>query len=474
MAISLSGVGSGLDIQTLVSQLVAAEGQAKTASLDRREKTYQTQISALGQLKSGLSALKDSTAQIANSANLLKKTTSLSSEGYFTATPSSTAVDGVYDIEVIQLATASKVASAGYANSGATVGSGRLTITSGNNTFIVDIPDAATDPTKQSLEAIRDAINSESTNSSVTAAIVNVDATGGGTETRLVLTAKNTGLVNTISVAVMDDDGDSTDTTGLSALSYDVNGGTSHMQELVEALDSKIKVDTLTITRSSNSIEDAIPGLTLDLRKAEPNFNISLDVKTDNESSKESIETMIKSYNSLISTYNSLANYNSETETAGALVGDFLSRQIAAEIKGILRSDTGSSEFPTLFSAGIEIDKDGKLQINSTRFDAMLNSSPDALSEIFGGSNGIAAKIESRIASILELGSSFDTRTKGLQDSLKSIEEERDKLEIRLDAIEESLMKQFIAMDVLVAQYGATGTYLTNQLAALPGFTATK
>lgn len=467
MPISLSGIGSGLDIQSLVSQLVQAEGQAKNNALDRRESNYQTELSALGRLKSSLSAFQDAAAKLADSDDLLQLSATSGNEDLFSASASSSATGGEYSIEVLNLAKAQKLSSSGFTSGNDVIGTGSLTINSGDDTFTVDVV-AGND----SLFAIRDAINASSDNTSVSASVINVDDGSGGTETRLVLTSKNTGTANEISVNVADDDGNSADVAGLSQLAYDVAGGTTNLSELVTAEDALMRVDGLDVTRSSNSIDDVISGVTLDLKSANVGEVSNLSVSVDKETTKESVQAFVDSYNSLVTTFSSLTGYNADTERGGALQGDFTARQIMNDVRSILRETSLSSEYSSLFSMGIEIDQYGKMSINSAQFEEVLGSRPNALTGLLSSETGIAGKLEARLKDALELGGIFDTRTKNLNERIEDVEDERLDLEDRLQTLETRMLNQFIAMDTLVAQYNNTGSYLSSQLAALPGFTS--
>lgn len=467
MAISLSGIGSGLDIQSLVSQLVAAEGEAQTNALDRREYNYQTELSALGQLKSSLSSFQDAAATLADADDLLSLSAVSGNEDLFTATASSSAAPGEYSIEVLNLARAQKLSSAGFSSASDSLGSGTLTITSGSNSFDVTIA-AGSD----SLLDIRDAINASADNSSVSASVINVDDGNGGTEARLVLTAKNTGTANEISISVSDDDGNNTDASGLSRLAYDAAGGVTNLSELVAAEDAVIRVDGLEATRSSNSISDVISGVTLDLQSAEVGQVSNLSVSVDTEATRESLQAFVDSYNSLATTFASLTGYNDSTETGGALQGDFTARQIMNDIRSILRTTVDNGEYSSLFSMGIEIDQYGKMSIDSTKLDEVLTTRPDALTGLLSSDEGIAGKLDERLDEALQLGGIIDTRTSRLTESIDDIDLERLDLEERLSLLETRMLNQFIAMDTLVAQYNNTGSYLANQLAALPGFTS--
>jgi flagellar hook-associated protein 2 len=471
MSLTLSGIGSGLDIQGLVTQLVQAEGQAKNNALNRRESSYQAELSALGTLKSSLSSFKDAAAKLADSDDLLKVTATSGDEAMFTATASSSASSGEYSIEVLNLAKAQKLSSTGFGSSNDTVGTGTLAINSGDNSFGITI-----DGTNNSLAGIRDAINASADNSSVTATIVNVDDGAGGTEARLVLTSKETGIENQVSIQVTEDSDDGVLETGLSQLSYgyDANGvGSGSMSELVAAEDAQIRVDGMLATRNSNSISDVIPGVTLDL-KAETTSAVNLSLSVDKEGTKESVQAFVDSYNKLADTYKRLTAYNADTESGGPLQGDFSARQIMGEVRSILRTNNPSSSYGSLFSIGMEIDQYGKMSIDSTKFDEVLSARPEALSNLLSSAGGIAGKLEDSLKQALDLGGIFDSRTKSLDQSIKKVGDERLDLEDRLQTLEKRMLNQFIAMDTLVAQYNNTGNYLAGQLAALPGFAPQK
>ena len=464
MPISLSGVGSGLDIQSIVTQLVAAEGQAKTSALNSREASYKSELSAIGKIKSALSSFSDASKALKDPENLLAVKASSSSDSLFSAAASSTATSGTYSVEVSNLASAQKLSSTGFATADEAVGSGFLYITSGENSFEVEITSD-----KPSLSDIRDAINSKTDNESVIASVILVDDGLGGSEARLVLTAKNTGTENAITVTVDDDDGTDTDTSGLSQLAYDSGAGVTNLSELVPAEDALIRIDTLDVTRSSNTITDAISGVTLELKSEGTGV---LEVGVDNEGTKDRVQSFVDSYNALISTYKSLTGYNSETETAGALLGDFTTRSAVDGLRTILRETSSNPSYPSLFSVGIELDKDGLMRLDSTKLNSVLSTAPEALTNLLSGEEGIAGRITENITGLLELGGGFSNRSKSINTSLDRIEVDRERLDLRLSKLETSLLDQFIAMDLLVAQYSSTGSYLSNQLAALPGFSS--
>jgi len=470
MPISLSGLGSGLDIQSLVTQLVASEGQAKSANIDRREESYQTQLSALGKLKSALGNFKAAAEALANSSELTNLEASVSDETVLSTEANSLASGGSYSVDVQNLAVAHKLSSQAYTNAETSVGSGgALTITSGTNSFTITVvadPDPSIDTS--SLSSIRDAINSSQENQSVTASIINVDDGSGGKESRLILTARETGLVNAITVSANDSDGDSTDTSGLSALAYDIASNAANLVEIVPAEDSLVRIDdAFVISNSSNTVSDAITGVTLELKSEGLS---SLNVSVDTETTKESFQEFVDSYNALISTYKSLSSYDESTNTAGPLSGDFTIRSIIDNTKSIIRTNDVALEFQNLFSVGIELTKDGSMIIDNAKLSASLTRNPKAISDLVSGETGIAGRLDSLLGTKVELGGTLDLKTKALNASITDINAEREALDLRLSTLEKSLLDQFIAMDILVAQYNSTGSYLASQISALPGY----
>lgn len=466
MSISLSGIGSGLDIRSLVSQLVKAEGQAKTNALDRRESTLKANLSAFGTLKNSLNSFKDAAAKLANASDLLKVAANSSDDTKLTASASSSASAGSYSIQVENLAKAQKLSSVGFASANDVIGNGTLSFSTGNNSFDIEI-----DSSNNTLAGIRDAINASSENNSISATIINVDGPSG-TESRLVLTSNQTGLDNQISINVSEDPDDGNPSQGLSQLSYayDANGvGSGQMSEIVAAENAQVRIDGLLATRSSNNISDIISGVTLDLKETTSGpINLSLNV--DTEATRKTVQSFIDEYNKLTDTYNRLTSYNADNQTGGRLQGDFSARQIMGEIRNTLRSVTPDTNFGSLFSIGIEIDQKGKMSLDSTKFDQVLTSRPESLSNLLSGSEGIAGRLETQLKSALDLGGIFDSRTKSLDQRIRLIADERLNLEDRLETLETRMLRQFIAMDTLVARYNNTGDYLAGQLAALPGF----
>ena len=209
MAITVSGLGSGIDIDGLVSQLVEAEGQPAAIRIARSEARFQSDLSAIGTLKSTLSSFQKAVQALQSPADFLSRTAASSDNTLFTVTAESTAAPGSYEIEVTQLAEAARMRSNDFTSESEVIGTGTLDISIGADTFSLTI-----DSSNQTLEGIRDAINSAENNPGITASLINVDS-----GTRLILSSDKIGAANTITVTATDDDAlDSFDLTRLDSV----------------------------------------------------------------------------------------------------------------------------------------------------------------------------------------------------------------------------------------------------------------
>lgn len=458
MAITSSlGVGSGIDIKTLVSQLVQAEGQPAFNAISRKETTTNERLSALGRLKSALSDFRTATGKLKDIGAFNKHQATSSNEDILKATAGLGAAAGSYSLEVKQLAQAHKLTSKGYVGGYSDiVGSGTLALSVGSNAFSVTL-----DSTNNTLEGVRDAINKAPDNTGVNASIINVD---GGS--KLVLTAKNTGLANEITVTATEDPS----TPGLNDLVYDPNGSNvTNLTEQTAAKDAQIFVDGQLATRSSNSFNDVIQGVTLDLKSEQPGTEFNLNVTLDEESIKEVTNGFVQAYNGLMSIVKDLGKYDPKGKDTGSLVGDSTLRRVQSQIRQAVGDQVTSatSTYNSLAMIGISIDRTGVMSLNSTEFSAALKDNLNAVADVFSSSDGVAARLDTRLEQYLQSGGTFDTQTKSLNEQLSKLSDEREKVQLRLDNLQNGLMKQFIAMDVAVGQFQSTGAYLAAQLAKL-------
>ena len=459
-AISSLGVGSGLDINTLVSDLVTAEREPAEARLDLRQAEYEAELSAYGLLKSSLAQFQDSMGGLTDLSTLQARTATSSDSAVFTATAGAAAANGSYGIEVEQLAESHKVMSGGFATNDTLVGTGSLAIATGADSFTVTI-----DSSNNTLEGIRDAINGDANNTGVTASILRVDDGVGGTVSKLVLTANETGTANAVSVSVTDGDGNDTDASGLSQLA------SANLTDINAAQDARIYVDGQLATRSTNTIDDVIEGVTLDLAGAAPGTTETLTIADDTGSIGDAINGFVASYNELIAGIKEMSSYDSQSGEAGILLGDSTLRGIQTQLRQGLSNPVQGRDgnWITLADIGITTNRDGTLSVDQDALNSAITTDFNAVADLFAATDGVAVRLDSSLDSYLDEGGILESRTDGLESSLADIQKQNEDLDRRMENLEARYLAQFIAMDQTVAKYNSTGDYLTDALANLPG-----
>lgn len=458
--ISAGGVGSGLDVASIVSQLMAVE-RAPVTALEKRVSTQQSRLSVYGQIKGALSSLQTAAETLGKTDKFNVFKTSVANANLFSAAAGSGATAGNYSVEVKYLAQAHKLASAGYASSTSNVNTGTLSIELGSISAGVYTADAAKsfnitiDGSNNTLEGVRNAINAAK--KGVTATIIN---DGTATPARLVITSNNTGASNTIRMS------------GVAGLDYNPVSNTGSLQQKIGAQDAQLSVDGIDISRSSNTITDVIAGVTLNLTKADLGNPTALSVTTDTDKVKSNIEAFVKAYNDVNAMIKKQTTYDANAKTAGPLNGDSTMRTVMDRLRSIVVGsvDGATGGFSRLSDAGISLQADGTLKIDATKLDAAIKDPTKDLGSLFGNSTGkvgIAAVLGSAISDMLSTDGLITNRTNGINATIKRMNDDKAALETRMTKIEERLKAQFTALDRAMGSLNTTSQYLTQQLARL-------
>ncbi len=461
--LTLSGAGSGLDIQSLVNQLVAAERAPAETRINRREKEINTLLSAFGRLKSALSGFSDTLDTLKNANTFRDRTAASSDEQVAVVTASSGASAASYVLDVTRIAQAHKLTAGGSNYTGQT---GTLTLEigqydSGGNSFTASQSATLTiDSSNNTIQGIRDAINDA--NIGISATIIN-----DGTNDILSITADDTGTTNTIRITSSgDSDGSDSDGIGLSAFTFDpTGGGPSNATEVSQALDAEFTIDGIAITSSSNTLTTTITGLNMELKSV---GSSTLTVEEDIEAAKEKIQSFVDAYNELSSTIRELTKYGGEGGDHGALLSDSAVFGMDMRIRSIIGSaSSGGGDFSSLMEIGFASDPEtGQLKLDTTELENALKSNFDGVGELI-------SEYTSQLSDYVEtqLGSDgvLTTRTEGLDATLKDLSEQRDALELRIESVRARYTAQFSRLDSLIASLNSTGSFLTQQLASLPG-----
>lgn len=473
MALTSPGIGSGLDINGLVSQLMSLE-RRPLATLDNREAGLQARLSAYGTIKGALSSLQTAAQALKDAAKFSAMKATAADTTILAASADAGAAAGSYNIEVQNLAQSQKLISSGSASTETIVGNGTLTIEFGTysaGTFTANADKGSTtvtiDDSNHTLEGIRDAINDA--NAGVTATIVN-----DGSAYRLVVSSNSTGASHALKVTVADDDGNHTDTSGLSALAYNAaTGEAQNLSETVAARNATIKIDTVTISKDSNVITDAIEGVTLTLAKENAGSTTKLTVARDTSGVKTAIDAFVKAYNDVAATIKNVTAYNAEAKKASVLTGDTTARAVESQLRALLNAPISGAPagLTTLSDIGINFQKDGTLSVDSATLQAALDDPAKSVSTLFASetnTTGYAAQIDSLVAAMLNSDGLIAGRTDGIDSSIKVIGKQREALALRLEQIEKRYRAQFTALDSMIASMTKTSTFLQQQLANLP------
>lgn len=441
---AISSLGSGMDIPSLVAQLVAAERAPTENRIARGENAAKTQLSAMGSLKSVFSGLQSALDKLRKDGGSSARTATVPEEAGFTASAGTTAAVGDYDIEVLALASAHKLTSAGMP-ADTRLGTGKLVIEAGDETIEVEITEG-----RNTLADIRSAINTAAAGKGVSASLVNADD-----GQHLVLTATDTGTEGKLRITTQGGNG------GLSALVYDPGVQTS-MSETVAATDARVKVDGLERTSSSNSLTDLLPGVTLNLTEAKPGETFTLKVGTDNAALQKTLQSFVSAYNAAISMTKSLTAYNTETNTASALTGDSMVRGLQSQLRNL-----ASEQVVDFKALGLKINTDGTLALDTTELTKGLAEDPGALSRLFSGDEGYGAGLEKLLDSVLEDDGLLDSRTDSLNARLKTYNTQYEDLDRRMESLQARYTAQFTAMEQLVTQLQGSSGFLSQQLVSM-------
>jgi flagellar hook-associated protein 2 len=447
--ISSPGLGSGLDVNTLVSKLVQAEIQPAQNQIDNQRASVTTQTSALGTLKSLLASLQSSLSSLADGSAFTKYTATSSDTDVFAATAGAGAMPGTYQIEVLQTAAAQKLSSAAYA-SGVAVGTGNLTLSVGDQSI-----DLAIDSTNNTLAGIRDAINGASDNPGVSATIVHAEDGD-----HLVLTSTRTGVANAFSISASGGDG------GLDALTWDAATTTGSLTLQAAAADAQVNIDGFTSSSSSNVVDGAIDGITLNLASADPGNPQTLTVGRDAATMQSLVQGFVTAYNQFVQGAGQLASYDPASQTAGPLLGDSTLRGVRSALASVLSGAAGSnsSGLRTLADIGINLQADGTLQFDANKLGDALNSQSAQVSALFGGSSGYAGRLNALLKGYLGADGLLDIRNDSLNTQSERLDQQQAQLDKRQQSIQSRYLAQFTALDVTMSQMTQTSNFLSSQL----------
>lgn len=381
--VSSLGLGSGIDIRSIVDGLVAAERKPQEFLLTKQESDIQAKLSSYGVFKSGLSSFRTSLAGLRDAGKFAALQAKTSQSDVISASVGSNAEIGHFNLESKQLAQAQSLVSAGFADANATVGTGTVTIKFGTTDYdpgtdayngFSQNPERGTltldlDASNNTLTGMRDAINEA--DAGVSASIIY-----DGSEYRLVLASENTGAANSMQISVGDP----------SLSQFEFNATATNMEQTQFAQDAILSINGLDVTSSTNTFKDTLKGVTLDLARAKPGETVSLDISRSTEGVVGALQDFVDSFNELASSVKELSRYNPATQSGSVLLGDATLRSGMSQIRSVMGSLVSGLEgtsIRTLVDLGITTQADGTLNFDSGKLTDALASDPEGVAAVF-------------------------------------------------------------------------------------------
>lgn len=443
--INFSGLASGIDTKAVIEALMAVERRPLLA-LESKKKSFEKQKSLFGDFETKLSKLRTAAKAMKTATSFLDYKAAVDSDTFFTATASSGATTGSYDIKVTQLAQAKVGHSNGRADKATAADyQGDFKLTVNGNDYTVSLASAST------LEQVASAINSSSAGAVVQATVL--DTGSGAAPYQLVLTSKTTGANGAFTI-------DSTGAnTNLTALLAEVAANTS-----TAAQNAIIEVNGIGVTRSTNTITDAIAGVTLNLKSKHTTGTTKLTLTTDATAVAKKVKDFVDAYNEVVEFVRTQNEQDTKGNAKNPLFGDSTLSTIRSTLRGIAGAtfDTGNPAYSMLALVGVSSDKDGKLNFDQTKFEAAVVKDEVAVKKLFTDTaNGIALRIHDQADKYL---SSVDglllTRKQGFDRLVKQVDDQIAQGSRRLESYEKQLKQKFSAMEALVSRLQGQGSAL--------------
>lgn len=454
MSVNFLGVGSGLELQSMLDNLVKVATEPKVAQLGQKEQQISGNISGLGKIKSALSDFQDSVDALKSTSLFDKNTASVVQPGtvdVLTAEAQTNAVPGTYNVSVEQLAAGSRAQSGTqFASSTAALGgAGTLTFTAGSSNFNVSVTGT------ESLEDIVTKINDDSNNFGVSATIV---------DGYLVYKSSVTGAANNLAVT--------NDSATLDSLSTTAFGGGAGGVSVVEnSANARIIVDGITVENSTNTFDSQITGLKLTAVSADPGKNSTITVAKDTGSVSSAISAMATAYNKVIEELNKQHGTTDDEGnfTAGPMFGESIVRQLNNVLADSMSTviSGAPSAVSSMASFGLDLQDDGTISVDSSDLNSAISNNFDQLASVFTGSSGFATQLSDQLETYVKFGGILDGAEDSYESQLDDIEEQYADHIQYITSYKETLQKQFVNLDKTIGQLNATMSYVTGQLAQL-------
>ncbi|BFO57653.1 MULTISPECIES: flagellar filament capping protein FliD [Comamonadaceae] len=471
MGITSIGIGSGLQVESIISQTVALEKQP-LVKLQATADSIQTKISTYSKIKSLVSTLSDAASKLTRDSAWNGLAVSSSNSDAVSVSVSGVASATSFSMSVQQLSRAQSVASSAVAKDAA-VGAGNMTIQLGSWDSSKNPPEF----TAGSKAAFNISVSATDSMTSIATKINEAD--GGMTATvlrdasgeRLMLRSKATGETAGFRIQVSEDSAN----PGLSKLAFDPQGSpnTGMAANAVQyAQNAKAKINGIDISSTTNVFADTIPGLTLTASKVTTD-NVEISAKSDTATMKKNIQDFVDAYNAVNDMLGDVTKYDADTKTAGVLQGDGTTVGLMGTIRAAMTSVTGgTAALQTLSDFGIQMQRGGKLTVaDSTKLDNALKT-PDTLKAFFAAdpslgdsSTGLGVRIKSLTSTMLSFDGLMNNKTDALMAESKRNSADQDAVNKRADTLEKRMRAQYTALDKQMSSMSSLSSYMQQQIA---------
>lgn len=459
------GIGSGLDISGMVSQLVAADRKPADNALNLQQSKAKMQLSAIGTVKSAFDTLKTALEALKANTAFDTRTVSASKSGtdeilsasvslIENVTGKTAAANGTHVVKVDSLAAANKWIANDAIPKTQTFAAGTLTLTVGagdkQKTLNIEVEQDDT------LSSIRTKIDAAGRKEGVQSTLIS-----SGDEQYLSISQEKTGTANAIKLSYAGSD------PGLTAL---VNSMTEH----TAAADAKLTIDGVAVVSSENTVANAVPGLTLNLKKEGTS---TVTISTDVTAATKVMQDFVTAYNGALAAINNATKYDIENKEPSSLTGDAQMRGAASQLRSVmgalLKDLSGAGLDPK--TLGLQTrgypNADGSLVLDATKFSAALANQPEKIRQAITGDIGGASKlfgvVDGYVSTTVGKEGAFVSRTKSLNTNLTDIDKRRKALDTRMEGVAERYKKQFLALDTLMGKLSQSSAALQQQLSQL-------
>ncbi|MDQ0741565.1 flagellar filament capping protein FliD [Pseudomonas sp. W4I3] len=456
---TITGVGSGFDTQAIVKSLVDAERAPKQAQINVQSQKATTQLSSIGKIQAALDAFRGALTSMGTDNSFTGLTGTSSDEKVATMTANPGAANGSFSLVVNQLAKPSKLSTTSFAGGQSTIVNATnkattLTISQSGKNFDLSVPPGAT------LQQVRDSINSQFGTAGLSANIL-TDSNGS----RLILTSTTGGVGSDLTMS-----GNSGIDTGYKVVDVPQN--------------AKYTIDGIAAESKSNSISDAVSGVSIKLLTVSPTAvandqtenpvrtALTISVTTSSTSLKSGVKGFVDTYNALLKAMNAETKVTKDAagnSVSATLTGDSTMRTLQSAIRNEFNALSGNGTLKSLAQFGVTTDQDtGALSIDSKQWDKAVLSNPADINSIFSGKTGLLARLTAATDAYAKPTTGIlATRTSSLADSLKDLTKQQTSLDERLTTMQDALTRKYTAMDTLVAQLRQQSSSILGTLSAI-------